>query len=362
MKSFSFMPKEIDASFYYMIWEEVENLKGYFYKFSGGNADEAMQRTLIHALTHYQSDKGNISAYIKKLAREITKDGGRLVFVDFLEQTLADDDISSPKVDLGRVDDFSVDIVEKLDIDEAKSRSSIATIALEYIDKFTILCEALINHDTSTSYYPEPFIKECLRLSSKYQNFNQQCINLYMQFSDDFKWFLSLDENNKGYWKETDYLLISQCQSKRVTLVNKKTGVEVEDADLEDWSISGKLGTGKNKKMIIKVPYLDIWEFMCDLVDDFETNEMKFIIDDTYIIRTLGGSFSVINPDLYNIYDLVRMEILTNLLQDTSGRLLNVGSESIYLLCGENYLSRVSNREIRGIPLNFEYIDITDTV
>lgn len=363
-KSFAFMPRDIDASFYYEVWEEVQRLRWYFYKFARDNADEAMQRALMHTLTHFNPN-GNLTAYIKKLAREIHKGGKKKhILVDFLEQTLAEEDEyneTQAKVDTGRISDFSSELIKNIDGQESKYQD-VVEVALEFMDKFILLCEALIHRDTTTTYYPEPFIKECLRISSKCDNFNSLCINLYRNFEDDFRWFLDLDNDNVGQWKETDYLLINQSRSKRVKLINTETGQEVEDADLEDWKISGSLGSGTNKKRVIKVYYSDIWDTMCDLVDDTETNQMKFIIDDTYIIRTLGGSFSVINPDLYNIYDLIRMEILTNVLQDTYGRVLNVGSDAIYLLCSPAYKIKTGERIIREIPINFEFIDITDSI
>jgi hypothetical protein len=91
LKSYAFMQSDINIAFYYEIFNEIQKLKWYFYKFAGVNAEEAMQRTLYHTLFHFNSSKGNLSAYIKKLAREITKENSRLILVDFLEQTLSED-------------------------------------------------------------------------------------------------------------------------------------------------------------------------------------------------------------------------------------------------------------------------------
>ena len=44
------MPKELDIAFYYEVWNEISNLKWYFYKFARNNAEEAMQMTLMHWL------------------------------------------------------------------------------------------------------------------------------------------------------------------------------------------------------------------------------------------------------------------------------------------------------------------------
>ncbi len=361
MKSFSFMPDGVGGEFFYDVWSEISKLQWYFYKFTGNNADEAMQCTLMHVLSHFDSSKGNLSAYIKKLAREITKDNGRLIFVDFLEQTVHGGqqfgEVDS--LDTGSIEDFSATVVNELDMRRDRM-PEIIEIALGFMDKFMILCRALINHDTTTSYYPEAFIKACLKLTRKCPDFNSKCISLYRAYVDEFEWFLSLDDDNVGTWKETDYLLIQQCQSKRIKMVNSKTGADVVNADLEDWYLTGKFNQGGKK--VIKVYYYDLWDKICDMIDDTETNEIKFIIGDIYIIRTHGGSLSIVNPDLFNLYDLVRMEILTNLLQVTNGRVLNVGSDNIYLLCNESFKPQDIHRVIKGLEINLQMEDITSTV
>lgn len=362
LRSFAFMPKEIDIAFYYEINCEIQKLKWYFYKFSGVNADEAMQRTLYHTLLHFNADKGNLSAYIKKLAREITKENSRLVLVDFLEQTLSDNDESEDNmkssIDAGNMADFSASLIEEMELSESK-KPEIINLALEFMDKFLLLCEALIRHDTSTKYYPEIFIKNCLDINSRCPNFNNLCLDVYMEYKDDFEWFLSLDKKNEG-WREPDFVMIANSKSRRIRLVNPTTGVDVENADLDSYSLLGRLGSGANRKKIIKVCYSDLWEYMCDLVDDCETNELKFVLGDSYICRTFGGSVSVLNPDLFNMYDVVRMEILTNVIQDTYGRVLNVGSECFYLVCNASMNKTKLIRDVHGHHIELTYEDITD--
>ena len=363
LQSFSFMPKEIDIAFYYDIWNEIQKLKWYFYKFAGANADEAMQRTLYHTLLHFNSEKGNLSSYVKKLAREITKENSRLVLVDFLENTLSDSDTEEENlkssVDTGSINDFSSQLIEEIEACEDR-RGEIVNLALEFMDKFILLCDALIKHDTSTRYYPEIFIKSCLSISKKCSSFNRQCLDLYMEYVDDFKWFLELEERQED-WKEPDFVMIRNSYSKRIKLVDEN-GNEVEDADLTPFRLQGKLGEGTNKKRVIKVKYVDLWEYFCDLIDDTETNELKFVIDNSYIIRTFGGSLSVLNTDLYSEYDLVRNEILTNVLFDTGGRILNVGSECFYLVCNSNMEKTSLERCVHDYPISIEYIDITDSL
>lgn len=357
------MPKEIDIAFYYEIYEEIQNLKWYFYKFAGVHAEEAMQKTIYHTLMHFNAEKGNLSAYVKKLAREITKENSRLVLVDFLEQTLSDDEdeqVGTSGVDVGNISDFSSSLIEELDMSESRY-NDVINLALEFMDKFLMLCEALIKHDTSTKYYPDVFIKNCLKINKRCNNFNKLCLDVYMEHKDDFEWFVSLDEDDdEGAWKEPDFVLIGNSYSKRIKFVNSKTGLDVVNADIEPFELTGKLGTGNTRKRIIRINYNDLWEYFCDLIDDTDTNELKFVIGDSYICKTFGGSLSVLNPDLYNMYDIVRMEILTNILQDTYGRILNVGSECIYLICNSTMNKTCLDRLVHNYPIHLEYEDITD--
>lgn len=361
MKNYSFHKEIANEKLFYEIWEAITRLKWYFYKFARNNAEEAMQMTLMHCLTHYNPDVADLDVYLKALAREITKDNGRIVYVDFMEQTLAGDSGDTEEtektvnVNVGRVRDFSDDIVTEMMLDINK-KSEIVALALQFMDKFITMCEALINNDTSVAYYPEVYASACLKLFKQCRNFNKSCISLYMDYAPQMKAFISSDDDNEGKWKETDYSFIQTNQSKRIKLINRMTGFIADDADSDDIILEGKLGD----KRVIKVPYRELWDKLCDLVDSEETNQIKFVIDDQYIFRTLGGSLSIINSSLFNEYDLIRDEIVTNLLQDTRGRLLNIGSEHIYILISDE--CEIPDRVIRGINIHFDKIDITDSL
>ena len=90
-------------------------------------------------------------------------------------------------------------------------------------------------------------------------------------------------------------------------------------------------------KRILKVTYFDAWLYLCDKIDSNQTNELKLILGDNFLIKTLGGSLSIVNPVLYNIYELLKAEFLTNILYETSGRLLCTGTKSVYILWDKNW-------------------------
>lgn len=357
------MPPEVDISFYYEIWKEINGLRWYFYKFAGVNAEEAIEKTLFHTLTHFNAEKGNLSAYVKKLAREITKENSKLVFVDFLEQTLSDDDDGSETVQQvsgGSVRDFSDDVAEAMELAEDR-RNEVVKLALEFMDKFMMLCDALKRRDTSTRYFPDVFIKSCMSISRRCLNFNQLCFDVYEEYGDDFQWFLELGQRSEN-WRESDFMMLRNSMSKRMRFVQPYTGADIEDADIDPYVVQGKLGEGTSRKKIIKVGYYDAWSMMCDLVDSGETNEMKFVIGDSYIIRTFAGSLSGLNTDLYGMYNLIRSEILTNVLLDTGGRILNIGSENFYLVCNGTMDKPCMERSVHGYKFKIDYTDITESV
>lgn len=363
LRSFSFMPQGTDIAFFYEVWNEVINLKWYFYKFAGVNAEEAMSKTMYHTLTHFNADKGNLSAYVKKLAREITKENSRLIYVDFLEQTLSDDEDGSEVAQQaigGSVRDFSDDVAEAMELAEDR-RHEVVKLALEFMDKFLMLCDALKRRDTSTRYFPDVFIKSCMSISRRCLNFNQLCFDVFEEYGDDFKWFLDLGQQAEN-WREADFMMLRNSYSKRMKMVNPNTNGDVEDADIDPYIVQGKFGEGTARKKVIKVGYYDAWSLMCDMIDSTETNEMKFVIGNSYIIRTLAGSLSGLNTDLFNMYNLVRSEILTNVLLDTGGRILNVGSECFYLVCNASMEKQSLERVVHGYSLHLDYEDITEGV
>lgn len=351
----SFMHQEVKPRDFYEAWNEIEKMRYYFYKFAGPNAEEAMENTLMHVLTHFDSSKGYLPDYVRKLARTIEKKNNRLVLVDFLEETVSEDDteeVSTGYNGVKRSQDVADEAIENIMQNENYFKD-VEKLALEFMDKFVILAKALMQHDTNTTYYPEPFIKACMDLMHKYSNFNQACIDIYRDNIEDFQWFLELEKQTDVDWRETDYLLFAQRESKRVLLVNRKTKESVKDCEKEPFLVKGNLGTKTNPKYVLKVDFSKAWHTMCDLIDDLYSNEMKFVLGDNYIVRTLGGSYSVVNPIKTNMYGLVRDEILTNVLLMFNCRILSVGKTTAYVLANDLDICQNYVFTIKGVTVDF---------
>lgn len=355
MKSYSFDKPEVSGNRYYEIWSEIDRLRNYFRKFCGAETDEAMNKTWCHCLSHFDETKGDLRAYVKSLAKTIVQTDGREVSVDFLENTVNDsqddDDLQPEKRGFHQriKSDFSDSIIDTMYLSLDRT-DELASLALSNMPWFLKLCESIILRDSTSEYYSKPFVEGFKSLYSRSNNLFQACIEMYETYGDGMREFLEMDTDNDGTWVEADFTYINLRTSKRVYLTTPKGG-SIEYADMEPFIVKGST---KGKK-IIRVKYVDQHEMMLDRIDSPVSNEMKFFIGDKYIIRTLGGSLSVVDVPLYNMYSLVQSEILTNLLRDTkNSSLLNVGYEYMYFLCKADYDLYIPKRTIRGIELEFK--------
>lgn len=351
MRSYSFCKKEYDGNLWQIIYSEIERNEGYFRKFWGDDAPEAMQLVLRHCLSHYDEEKGNLKYYIIALARTIKKVKGDLVFVDFMDKTLSskvdNEDSLQVEVDLGSIKDFSDTIIDEMYMSIDRSKE-VVDLALSFMDMFILLCEALINRDSSTKYYSKVFIEVCLRLSKRCKDFNSICIDIYKKYGDAMKEFLSYENDKDISWKEADYTMLESRRSRRIIMIDK-FGNEIIDADRQPFRMKGSM----KGKYIVKVAYEDVYNKLCDIYDYEIMSPIKFTIGSRSVVRTFGGSWTVVNPEATNVYELIKTEIITNILIDTGCRYLNIGSECVYLLCSDKVEINIPSREILGVELNF---------
>ena len=336
LKSFSY-GSDLDVLLLYDIYNAIQNSRYYFYKFCKGAAEEAMHLTLFHALSHYKPENGDLGAYVRSLARTILRDRytNTVTPVDFLEETA---------LNTGKIASVETQVLDNLA--ESECYSEVVKLALTCMSQFVVMCDALERRDTSTLYVPDYFISECLDLQSRYESFFVVCREIYETYRDDFLMFLEKNEDTS--WVEANFTLINTRKNNKISFMSYDTGEVLEDPDLEDGYVQGNL----NNKHIVSVPYTSQLNKMCNLIDEEGINTMRFTIGEDYILRTLGGSISVLNPSLFNEYALCEAEILTNLLRDTGGRYLGKGSKSMYFLV--NDVIEIPSRVVRGVTLSFD--------
>lgn len=361
MRSISFAgDDEFDSKKCYQILTEIERLKGYFSKFNKGDVRVAMSEAFHHAMLHYDPNKGELTPYLKKLAREILKPDPRMLHNDFLEQTVSDE-IERYGRRTTVITEAEVDTISEPDsVASEDAREQVVELALQNMNFFLIMCESLKRRDTSTKYFPKPFKASCLRLSKKIPNFASICLSIYEEYKDAFTEFIGIPD--KGVeWRELDAGLIQKLTSKRVKFqMADNPDIPCTDPDTQPWVVKGAL----SGKRIIKVPYRGIYDYMMELIDSDVTNPVKFCIDDSYVFRTLGGSLSCVNSSLFTQYDIFLAEVITNLLYDLSARYLMTGSECLYFLApsvkaGTHEKPSIPDRVIRGVELKFNSYDVT---
>ena len=337
LKSFSFS-SDLDILLLRDIYSAIQSSRYYFYKFCKGMADEAMHLTLLHALDHYKPENGDMGAYVRSLARTVLRDR----YANTVTPT--EDVVDTPDSDKCSTSSVESDALRGLY--EEECYSDVVGLALTSMSQFVVMCDSLERKDSTTLYVPDYFISECLNLQRKYETFFSVCMDVYSTFKDDFLDFIKEDECDS--WSEANFTLINSKSGGRVSIINRKTGKLSQDPDLEDCCVKGTLGT----KHVISIPYTSQLNKMCDLIDEEGINVMRFSIGDDYIIRTLGGSVSVLSPSLFNEYKLCEAEILTNLLKDTGGKYLGKGSKNMYFLVSE--VPTIPSRQVRGVYLSFD--------
>ena len=363
LNSLSYMADNIDYDFYALAWTEIEKLKSYFVKFCGNKSQEAMNSVFYHVITHYDKKKSKrgVKPYIKKLAREIEKKKFKDIPVNFIE-ALSDNDLKTLETqqDKGLVGnvrknlqitpDIADDVIEDIFLDIPKDEE-VAKFILSNMKMYITLCEALITKSLKTSCYTKEFINEVNYMASITKNFPRLCLDYYNVIGDSLEEFLNLDLMEKD-WVEADYGILRK-KNKRLVFINSDTHRPVEDIDLDDCVLNGLIGN----QYVYRIDYFDLAKTLCDLIDDEETNIMKYVLDENYVIKTLGGSLSIVNAKIENEYQLVIDEIVTNILRrlvDTS--LIDYGSHSCYVLSKDelNKEDLYIHAEVKGIDINLE--------
>lgn len=334
LRCFSYTKDNIlDAELCQEIVYTVNNLKYYFVKFNKARYKEAMHRTIQHALEHYDEFSGSLVPYVKSLARTILKDYNKKVTP--VEDTEPYNSVHTP--------DFADEIIELMQ-DNSIDEESVSELALTYMSYFLNMCVSILKEDISPMYFPKEFKLACLKLSRNNPvQFNQIALEIYREHATSMREFIDMQESFDKTWVEADYSLIQKETSKRVKLYST-----TKNLDRGTLKIKGKYS---NKKLV-RVYYRDILEYLCDLVDEEENNILRYNIGDSYIIRTLGGSISVVNVPLFNMYDLIRDEILTNIITCIKGKYLGAGSEYFYFLTGADV--KTEPKRFGNISITFE--------
>ncbi len=394
LNSFAFEQPEISTERMGKIWQAIEKNESYIqWCVKKENVPVTKQLMFFHAITHFDATEDKLQGYLRKLAQTIFKTtGGPEILVDMSDGNMVyavgtteggkPNESNLVTKTLEKVTpDFSNDVINSLYLEE-ELQQDLYRLVLDNLVEYVNLCKTLLSGDVDNANFSVPFTKACLVLSKTYKDeFNAACLklyNIYQPFFDRFAYEVipekSID-NIESLWQETDYNLINKKKSKRIIFYNKQTNQIVEDADSEKFYVIGAKNLSEEKR-ILKVDFFDAWLYLCDKIDSNQTNELKLILGNDFLIKTLGGSLSIVNPSLYNVYELLKAEFLTNILYETSGRVLCTGTKSVYVLWDKSWptifqqnLDKMvvkknkkwkEHKNLFGVEFDLIYEDVTD--
>lgn len=342
---------------FFKVWDEIQRNKGYFYACNGVKADEAMQAAWEHCLYNYDPDRGSLKFYVMSLGKSILKKKNKELAIDYGDNVIDNnheihvkdkDEDGNTTVRTYKLDapDICDDVVRDIYADEYMY-DEIAKIALVYMDMFLSMCKAIKLRSIDTKNYSTQFKKECVALCKVSPKFNKLCIDVYDKYSKLMTKFLESGEKKRNVWGEVDYDFMRKRQIKKVYLVDE-LGFPVIDADTQKYFLASKL---KNKR-IVRVNYVELWDDVCYCLEEDTISSIRFTIGSHTIYRTLGGSITVLDVPYNTVCDLMRMEILTNITKSLCGRILNIGSECIYLLCDINIEPFIPKISVAGFDID----------
>lgn len=397
LNSFAFeKADEVSPEKFAYVWNAIEELEGYIWKQVKLKdfVPETKQLIFFHAISHYNESEGDIKPYLKKLAKTIHKTTvGPEILVSFedgnMVYSLGGSETGTPtdanlitKAPNKVTPDFSGSVIEKLYMKDELTEA-LYSLVLNHLEDFVVLCKALKYASTEKLSFNDDFQLKCIELSHQYHDaFNKACLELYEGYQQVFDIFTTdtahmkiVDINDiEGIWRESDYNYISKHMSKRVLFYNKKSNQLVQDPDSEKFYVIGAKNLGATKR-IFKVDFFKAWLYLCDKIDSDQTNELKLILGNQFVVKTLGGSISMINPALYNVYELIKSEFITNILYETSGRLISQGTKTAYVLVDtsiqtlfKHNMSKmkqekniwVNHKNICGVEFDLIFEDVTN--
>ena len=357
-----YLTPEFDIAKAYQIQEGLRSLS-YLIK-NKPDPSELENTVFVHAMRCYSPSKGELMPYLAKLLTETRVTGKSEVHLEHLDKVVSDQvhRVGKKKDSaLGKTIIVSPDAgITPRTEGYNEQYEKMADFALSDIQSFLVFCKALVEGNSQNRHFNPAFKSKARSLYNSYESFIPICKDIYFKYRSDMIRFIQPQpkyENELDSWVEADYVQ-DRILAKRLLFLNMDGSV-CTDPDKTPFIISGAY----NNKRIYAVKYRELYDYFVDCIDSLETNPIKFCIGDSYVFRTLGGSYSYINSSLFSQYDAMLMEIITNLCRDLSARYITKGSECLYFLVsplrdGKEF-SKPKVRDIRGVHLSFEYEDIT---
>lgn len=333
----TFTLNSVDGSDAYAtkVWDTIMGNLGYFRTFNGVQWHEAVQRAYIIALDHRDINyEGSLLPYIKKLARTVLKvksyESAYGVYTDEGEISPVYHSLTS-YIDTSNLDDTSeiMPYFEELYLLDSESFMKLKSL---YI------------HDDVDS------VENLKSLRIKNQDFNNTLRSLVTKYGSDFT-FKALYE----FFQELPYLIdergthvvqeitMRKCNysalkkipdtplivddKNRYHMIDKNTLTMSLNPDYDDWDI---VGTSTADILRIDIsPYMDYMYLETFAPVGVNTRHLTWC-GSKYRLETPGGDRHV-SFDKNKFINLVRIELVVNLLMENIGTIVALSADSVYI-------------------------------
>lgn len=334
MNCFSFK-SIIDYEFVSTVLEILDQYELFFRKHNKEKFDEAQHQALMHCIRLYKGDKKDVQRiknYILSLGETILKKKeDNHPTLEYYDSVLEAENIID-------------DVLEKVYKDNMldKHIKGIVEIALVFPDDFVKFCKAIIAGGEKSKFSPN-FKEVVLSETKSNKDFTRQCLVIYEKYSNVLLDYINLTQESIEGWSEADFPYISRATSKRVQLVTEdgkntmlyknKLSIPKAVVDVDNTEAIKLKGTITDDVAVYKVNYIDALDVLeYQMFSEDTLNSIKCEIEGVVILRTPAGSVSTINPSFGSEIKLCKYEILTNILQAMSGKLIAEGTSNFYIL------------------------------
>lgn len=321
-----------DAGYLLRVKKAIDENIQYFKAFNGEHWEEAVHKAVITAINNRNDDYTNIVPYIKNLARNVLKTKRRENVYDIVTD---DGEISYPFLSL------ITDIDERVFVDHKEINNAFKEMYLMYPEDFLKLRQ-LFTADTEAKFSKSEIIKNAdiknmvSKLTFKYSS--------HTVFYDLYAFLRNLDKatehalnveiRNVDMKVRPDSLIdqipdipLIKDSNGNLHGIDKVTLTMDIDPDYEKWDTVANTACD-----IMKIDISPLIDYMYNEVYVQEGVHTKHIVwcDDMYKLITPGGK-EVVNLDRDKFMNLVRIEVILNLIASRFNTVIAVSPDSVYI-------------------------------
>lgn len=312
----------------------IQNNIMYFKKFNGPNWEEAVQKSFLTAVSNQNDNYDDVEPYIKNLARNILKTQE----VEKAYDTVTEDgEVSYPYLKLVSTIDESIFIDNKEVYDTFKE------LYLLYPDEFLkleILFKSEVdltmkltkNETIKNDEFKETINNLCLKYGTtdvfhRLYNFLNELENYLKPYPNKTLKVIEMRPRNPKTLDLIPDIPLIKDSDGRLMGIDKNTLTMDIDPDFVEWDIINTTSCD-----IMKIDISPLMDYMYQQVFVPEGVHTKHIFwcGDMYRLTTPSG-LSYVNMDKNKFLNLVRIELIENLIDSRFNTVIAISPDSVYL-------------------------------